>query len=463
MPFLPRRQVKSFHFTDCFFDEETNTAHLRYAFNGSALVFEETLDFCQAPLIRDERQRQAVNLCLRLLHIAAGISYYKLYIPDEIKLDSTVLTKKEAEFFNLFYTSGLGEFSYRNNVRLNIRFPFDESVVCQKAEISLKKRVVVPVGGGKDSIVTIEALKHNGFQPVLFSVGNPLAIQETIRTAELPSILVKRHLSENLIALNRQADQYGAFNGHVPVTGIIAFILMLSAVLYDFSDAALSNERSANIGNTQKDGRTVNHQWSKSLEFEQAFRSLTLDVLPEFRYFSLLRALSELSIAALFSRTRKYDFVFTSCNKAFKLDEKKRLDHWCADCDKCRFVFLALAPFMEKKKLIQIFSKNMLDDVSQIQGYKELLGLSAFKPFECVGEIEESALAFLLILDKPEWHNDKVIRALSNEVCEKYRTRQAELTGQVFSLTDHHLIPEEYKDVIRNFEKQTGNGMGERA
>lgn len=462
MPFLHRRQIQSFHFTRYFFDEETKTAHLCYAFNGGALTFEEKICFNHAPDLNDEKRRRALDLCLRLLHLAAGVSYYKLFIPAEIKVDSTELTKREADFFNLFYTAGLGEFSYRNNVSLDVRFPFLAAAGQERAEISLKKQIVVPVGGGKDSVVSVETLKSAGYSPVLFSVGLPRPIRETIEKSGLPSVLVTRQISPDLIALNEKAAQYGALNGHVPVTGIIAFILMAAAVLYDFSDAVLSNERSANVGNTEKDGRIVNHQWSKSLEFEKAFRELTAPVMPEFRYFSLLRPLSELAIASLFAKTRKYDMVFTSCNKAFKLDESKRFDRWCADCDKCRFVFLALAPFMEKEKLIRIFGHNLLDDIMQTRGYEELLGLSAFKPFECVGEIEESALAFLMLADDPAWQNDAVIGALADRARRRWNKKRESLFEKIFTLTDNHLIPEEYTDVVGIFEKQTGDGMGER-
>lgn len=462
MPFLHRRQIQSFHFTRYFFDEETKTAHLCYAFNGGALTFEEKICFNNAPDLNDEKRRRALDLCLRLLHLAAGVSYYKLFIPAEIKVDSTELTKREADFFNLFYTAGLGEFSYRNNVSLDVRFPFLAAAGQERAEICLKKQIVVPVGGGKDSVVSVETLKSAGYSPVLFSVGLPRPIRETIEKSGLPSVLVTRQISPDLIALNEKAAQYGALNGHVPVTGIIAFILMAAAVLYDFSDAVLSNERSANVGNTEKDGRIVNHQWSKSLEFEKAFRELTAPVMPEFRYFSLLRPLSELAIASLFAKTRKYDMVFTSCNKAFKLDESKRFDRWCADCDKCRFVFLALAPFMEKEKLIRIFGHNLLDDIMQTRGYEELLGLSAFKPFECVGEIEESALAFLMLADDPAWQNDAVIGVLADRARRRWNKKRESLFEKIFTLTDNHLIPEEYTDVVGIFEKQTGDGMGKR-
>lgn len=449
MSFPFRTDATSFRFLDC--DYKESTAVLRYGIDES-VVFEERIHFHNAPQITEEK-KEAVQACLRLLHLAAGVSYYKAYIPSRIFVEKGSLTQEEADFFNLFYRSGLGEFSYRNKVHPEINFPYSENTFSRKARFYLPEKTVVPVGGGKDSIVTVETLKKTGREPVLFSVGLPRAIKETIEYSELSSILVTRTISPHLIELNRNAETYGTLNGHVPVTGIIAFILALSAVLYDFSDVVMSNERSANIGNTAHDGIIVNHQWSKSIEFEKAFTGLIKNVLPNFRYFSLLRPLSELSIARLFSKTGKYDDVFTSCNRAFRLDETKRLDRWCGECDKCRFVFLMLAPFMPKEKLIHLFGQNPLNDPQQIDGFKELMGLSAFKPFECVGEIEESAVAFMMIANRPEWQEAFVVKALKQNVFLRYGTQLSSLTEKFFAVSENHFIPEEYQDVLEFFKR----------
>lgn len=450
MDFPFRKDVTAFRFTDFSFDEETSSVLLRYAFDDAA-AFEETITFCGAPALTDERRR-TLQKCLHLLHLAAGVSYYKAYIPAEIRVETAPLSKAEAEFFDLFYRSGLGEFSYRNGIVPSVRFPFSETAASEPSDLKLSPRVVVPVGGGKDSVVTLEALKAAGKNPILFSVGLPRPIRETIELSGLPSIKVIRRLSPVLTELNANAEKYGALNGHVPVTGIIAFILAAAAVLYDFSDVAMSNERSANVGNTLMDGVPVNHQWSKSFEFERAFGALMRGVLPSFRYFSFLRPLSELSIARLFSGIKKYDGVFTSCNRAFRLDEAKRLDRWCGECDKCRFVFLALAPFAGKERVVSIFGRNPLNEADQAEGFRQLLGLSAFKPFECVGEIEESALSFLRFCRLPEWRDDAVVAALRDEAEAMWKAREKELSDKVFSLSEEHLIPKEYADAVGYFK-----------
>lgn len=186
---------------------------------------------------------------------------------------------------------------------------------------------------------------------------------------------------------------------------------------------------------------TINHQWSKSFEFEKMFCGLTQSITPDFLYFSLLRPISEAFIARLFAqKCEKYFDVFTSCNKAFKLDLNKRIDRWCGSCDKCRFVFLILAPFMDKTTLIQAVGANPLDDKNQAEGYRELLGLSGHKPFECVGEVDECRWAFNQLKQNPQWQEDAVVKAL-----------EVPVVPAPFDVSDEHLIPKELQNVMAKF------------
>ena len=207
----------------------------------------------------------------------------------------------------------------------------------------------------------------------------------------------------------------------------------------------MSCERSANSPNMILNGHKINHQYSKSLDFENDFYTLTHSITPEFRYFSLLRPLSEMHIAKLFAENcANYFDVFTSCNKAFKLDETKRLTHWCGHCDKCRFVFLILAPFMDKKTLINTVGHNPLDDETQLIGYEELLGLSGHKPFECVGEVAECCYAIKLLAQKQEWKNDKIISKLSHKISKKQ--------DDILIYSSNHLIPKRFENVMERFK-----------
>lgn len=437
--------VKTFRFVSYNFDESNNIASLNYAFDDN-YHFTEQIIFNNLTISWTDEKRKALDNCLKYLHLVAGSSYYKAAIPPEIIIENQVINKQTAKFMEKLYLNGLGEFAYRNgfDLREKIKFPFSEDAVSQPSDIQLTRRTAVPVGGGKDSIVTIEAMKTNNEPIVLFSVGNPRPIKETVEVSGLEHITVTRKLSPLLFELNNQ----GALNGHVPISAIIAFILSCSSVLYGFDKVAMSNERSANVGNLIQDGFEVNHQYSKGLEFEtdvsEFFQS---NVLSNFDYFSFLRPLSELEIAKLFSKSKKYHKVFTSCNAAFRINEERRTDRWCLNCDKCRFVFLSLAPFMEKQEIIDIFSKNMLADPEQIKGYDELIGISGHKPFECVGEVEESVAAFGLLADKPEWSDDVMIKRFKEIALPKV-TNIDELIKEAFTHSEKHRLNKHYKEIL---------------
>ena len=153
--------------------------------------------------------------------------------------------------------------------------------------------------------------------------------------------------------------------------------------------------------------------------------------------------MSELGITSRFAKLEKYHDVFTSCNRAFRIIEANRIEHWCGECDKCRFVFLALAPFMNKEKLVDIFGYNLLNSEDNLVGYEELLELSAHKPFECVGEVEECVVALSMLNASSEWKDDLLVKALYPRALEKYGDKIIEWKEKVFSLNEDNLIPQD--------------------
>lgn len=444
------KMINKFRFVSYHYDVENAEVSLNYAFD-EAFQFCEKIKFHKAKTQLTAEELSAVDTVLFFLHIACGISYYKAFVPQTISIETGNLTREQAEFFNEFYLKGLGEFSWRNNLNLNqvIHFPWNEKPNhCTPSTLVLPDVTAVPIGGGKDSNVVLETLKAHGEKVVCIAQGRPRPIRESIAVSGCDEIEFTRTIAPELIALNGQA---GVYNGHVPITGVYAFCLALCAVLYGYDKVAMGNERSANVGNlVREDNFEVNHQWSKSLEFEIAFNSFAKKyMLKNFTYFSMLRPLSELDIASRFAKLSKYHSVFTSCNKAFKLDKEKRLERWCGDCDKCRFVFLALAPFMDKQALIQAVGKNILSDEKQIGGFEELLGLSNHKPFECVGEVEECAVAMHLLAQKDEWKNEFIVRELYPRLLEKYGVPTMQnWQKMVFTKSEKHCLPERFKDYL---------------
>jgi UDP-N-acetyl-alpha-D-muramoyl-L-alanyl-L-glutamate epimerase len=210
----------------------------------------------------------------------------------------------------------------------------------------------------------------------------------------LPALAARRQLDPRLFELNKA----GALNGHIPVTAINSLIAIATATWHGLGPVVMSNERSASDPNLIWNGHEVNHQWSKGVEAEGLLRTAVTAYAGLIEpYFSFLRSLSELHIAQLFARHTAYDDVVTSCNKAFKLHDPTV--RWCGDCPKCRFVFLAMAPAMERDRLTHIFGHDLFADTAQVPGFLELLGIDAHKPFECVGEVEESLVALAMLDD----------------------------------------------------------------
>jgi hypothetical protein len=405
-------KYKEFIFQDYRYDAAISTLFFHYRYpNGPK--FEESLVFDFVPHPLSPEDGRVLDNIFRLIFLMSGVSYYKAFVPQTLVCEAFPIGWNTAEFLQKFYEKGLAEFAFRNQISLENRCRFhSRSVPCAvPIPLDLPRKTCVPVGGGKDSIVTIECLKRAGEPAILFSLGDAEPISACIATAQLPFIRVRRQLDSGLFELNKT----GALNGHIPITGILSAIALAGAVLSGYDAIAMSNEHSANAPNLRIGGVDINHQFSKSLEFEQDFANYVRDYIsPSIAYFSLLRPLSEIEIARRFSRYPEYFRVFQSCNSAFRQTRLARGRQWCGNCPKCRFVFLVLSPFIAKPDLIEIFGRNLLDDETQRDSFAALCGLQEHKPFECVGEITESTAVMAYLGHAREWREDAVVRQLHN-------------------------------------------------
>ncbi|WP_199515610.1 hypothetical protein [Nucisporomicrobium flavum] len=389
------------------YDPETGVATFDYVLDGPAPEsFTETITF---PVPEGRREvPQSFHRVLELLHVVAGVSYYKVGAPERIEAP-TAVPVEAAALFTAVYSKGLGEYAYVNQLPyvLDMTVEVPGTSPAAGPVDNSEGRPLSAVGGGKDSIVTLEILRAAGLDPVPFSV-NPNPVIVAVNAASgLPALAARRKLDPRLFELNKA----GARNGHIPVTAINSLIAIATATLHGLGPVVMSNERSASDPNLVWNGHEINHQWSKGVEAEGLLRAaVTAHAGLTEPYFSLLRSLSELHIAQLFARFTAYDDVVTSCNKAFKLHDPTA--RWCGDCPKCRFVALAMAPSMPRDRLTHIFGRDLFADPAQVPGYLELLGIDAHKPFECVGEVEESLVALTMLGDDPQWRDAPVVAAL---------------------------------------------------
>jgi hypothetical protein len=409
------RNADCFRFVRHGYDPNTGVAHLAYAFDdGPELV--ESVHFPKAPWPADSGRQAGFLRALKLLHGIAGVSYYKASIPPRLDTAGAPPDVHLAAFLESLYVEGLAEFAFRNQVELHGRARFrDEEPTPESAPApDLPERALVAMGGGKDSLVSLELLRSMGFDIQPACIGDARLIGDTVQAAGLGLLRIGRRLAPELAAMN----EAGALNGHVPVTAINSAILLCAALLYGYRYVVFSNERSADEATlTDGRGRPVNHQYSKGLAFERDLRGIVRgQIAQDLEYFSLLRPLGELAICQRFSELDRYHGVFSSCNRNFHLGGARVEGRWCGDCPKCRGTTLLLAPWLPPARIIAMMGRNLLDEPAQEAGFRALCRLGAEKPFECVGTVDEHRAAMLALAHREDWKRSTVVAALRAEL-----------------------------------------------
>jgi len=404
-------------------------------------------------------------------------SYWKATCSPEIIIKAGSLDKEQIDWWKDLIINGMGQFFYEN--KINFCQPnflkinrLQRPVLCKAdrgpSSNQTSSQILVPVGGGKDSAVTLEILKKNKKQINCFSLNPTEATKKIMEIAGCKNpIVVRRKIDKKLLALNRR----GFLNGHTPFSAYLAFLSVLVAAIFDAKYIAFSNERSSNEGNVKYLGKIINHQYSKSFDFEKKFRKYSKKYLAKnVEYFSFLRPLYEIQIAKLFSKYPKYFSAFLSCNEAYKTASgtKKPTKRWCGNCPKCLFVFATLYPFVNKQKLIKIFGENLFDKKKLLPTMQELIGERKFKPFECVGTKKESLVTFYLSWKKnrqqPSHHPPAfgrhlgrasvklpfLLKYFQKKILPKYPNLDKESKQILDSWNNQHNLP---REVERNLKK----------
>lgn len=357
---------------------------------GDSVSFTEQFTL---PVPIADPQHPAIQQALLDLHIVAGVSYWKAGCSTNIHFEGRATPDPEASaLWQQIYTLGLGEFFFRNQILPAVSFPSDPTTPVRHTAPPTPidpNRLLMLVGGGKDSVVAREVLREGGADVTLLSVGAPKWIRKSAAAMGDPHLVIQRRLDPNLFALN----DAGAPNGHVPISAIIAAVSRLVALNGGYGGVVSANERSASYGNIHWQGIEVNHQWSKGLDFERRWQRHASRITDGPTYFSILRPLTELRIGAGFARHRQYFDHITSCNANFRIRPHAPPARWCGHCPKCLFVSLILSPHLSDTDVERIFGAPFLADASNRDLLAELMGLEAHKPFECVGTPEEVAAA----------------------------------------------------------------------
>ena len=410
---------------DCYhYDVQSDGLHIVFTFRiGDNILFTPTAFIPNRSFLNFDQPKDILDTLVFNIGMIELVSYWKCFCPPKVTVKCGTLSDSQIRFWKKIYFNGLGEFFYINGIHATIEDfikiecpnegfrvlgekgcrvfgikqtlkPFNlQTFKPSNPQTLNQSNYLVPIGGGKDSVVTLELLSsHSDRRPVPLIMnprGATIGCIEAAGYSMDDVLVIHRSIHPRLLELNSQ----GCLNGHTPFSAMLAFYTLLASQLSGIPNIALSNESSANEATVADTG--VNHQYSKSIEFENDFRRYVSENLPGgYNYFSFLRPLSELQIAMLFSRYGKYHPVFRSCNAGSKEDI------WGGRCAKCLFAYIILSPFIPPQQLDTIFGKNMLDDPEMRQFFDELTGHAETKPFECVGTIDEVNTALSMAVER---------------------------------------------------------------
>lgn len=442
-----RAEFPYFVFEGYEFQYSSKGLEVQYSFDLSGqFFFKPTLKIPYKPFFIDEHLLGNIldNILFQIGMIEL-VSYWKCTCSPTIIIKNQSLSEEQIQWWKKLYFNGLGEFFYLNGILIDQNNFVDIISASGKSYdidfISAREGSVIPVGGGKDSIVTLEFLGDlTGTTPFILNPRG--ATLETIREKGFSRdqiIEAYRTIDPVLLDLNAK----GFLNGHTPFSALLAFVSVLTAILSGKKYVVLSNESSANEPTVK--GSTINHQYSKSLDFETDFRTyLNKYITPDIDYFSFLRPLNELEIARLFSGFPRYFKVFKSCNAGSKTDT------WCGKCSKCLFTYIILAPFLSQPTLQNIFGKNLLDDLSLSSVFDDLTGSTEAKPFDCIGTTKEINIALCQTIKN--LGDDDLPQLLKYYKTSQFYSnyRSFKIDTQLMSFDQHHFLPPLFEQILKS-------------
>lgn len=433
-------------------NQETLQARFCFSFDNK-VDFTETISFASdtfSPL--PTLDPEILHNLLFHLSLAIGISYYKLCPSKKILIENGYLDDDQKTFWHRFYVHGLWEYFYTNGISPRWLCQFENSKSAESFSFLSKKfsptrhHTMVALGGGKDSLVSVELVKQLWLPFSTSSFGKDYVLHHMVSDRiGVPRLVIQRTIDPQLFEMNTA----GYYNGHVPISGIIAFVLVFASYLYDYDLIVMSNEKSANEWNTIMDGIEINHQRSKSLAFESTFAAyLDQYISHDIHYFSLLRGMYEIKIAELFSHYPQYFDVFSSCNTNFKLLETKQSLSGseqlrrCNNCPKCAFVYAILRPFVTRDQAKIIWWEELYQNDSLVPLFRQLLGIEGIKPFECVWTNEEVVLGMYKALSIWEGTLPPVLDMFTKEVLPYLDQKTLMvLWEKLFTVSDEPNIP----------------------
>ncbi len=442
-----RKQYPTFYYHDYTIVETDDEVTMKYNFEITGLSsFEPTFTIrkpAEYDAIAKTKLFQEAVFSLGMVEL---VSYWKIACPKQVIVECNHLDDYQIAWWKKLYFHGLGEFFYINHIPLDPNgFMTLTSTGTSLTGTTYDFPVsgnLIPVGGGKDSFVTLDLLKENKANNVAFIINPVISAVNSAHAAGYTEgkdlLITRRTLDPRMLELNKQ----GYLNGHTPFSAMAAFASYITAILYQRKYITLSNEASANES-TIKDS-TVNHQYSKTYQFEEDFHDYCHRYLDdEIHYFSLLRPLSELQITGMFARLKPYHAVFRSCN----VGSKKGV--WCGHCAKCLFVCIMLSAYLKQTDLVQIFGRDMLNDESMKELFEQLTGILDDKPFECVGTRDEVNTAICMSIANAKGSNEPLPLLYTYYKTTKYYQAYHDKRVDMVAYNTPNGLPESFAKIVK--------------
>lgn len=437
-----RNNYPLFYYHGFKVEDNKNELFITYDFEIDGLIkFNPTL---RVPKLNNvEYDKEILNKIIFSAGLAEIPSYWKATCSSKIIIECGKLDDEQTNWVKKLIYNGLGEFFYLNKIKVNK----DDFVTIESFGDALEKSIdnnnyrgyLVAVGGGKDSLTSLEILK-NVENKKAFIINNRKVCFDGANVAGIENkdiINVERLFDRKIIELNNK----GFLNGHTPLSSCIAFISYLTAYVNGIKYVVLSNEASANEASVK--GTNINHQYSKSFEFENDFRNFTSKYLTEkVEYFSLLRPLNELQIMKIFTKYPKYFNHFISCNNGGKSKNIGRTDGWCCNCAKCLFIYILMSNFISQDEMVSVFGENLLDKKEMLNYFLELLGKTDNKPFECVGTIKEVSYVVNSLIKK-----EAKLPYLLEYYKENYRLESLD-DSIIYEINDNNNVPDDLLKLV---------------
>lgn len=373
--------------------------------------------------------KQSKKLVLFHIGLSFLIDIAVICCPKKIIIKPSKLSGDQLRLWKWIYEQSSLESAYDG--KKDLHFLDTQWVVNKNAEkyvmFSKNKKeenVTIAMSGGKESLTALKIYKNCPNLSLFFFDYND---KNSFHMRKAAKYLKKKYnyyqISTNISHVNTLSKKYGCKTYSLFVIGQLIFNSLLYSDTIDY--LVIGNEYSSNFGNATYKGKTVNHQFDKTIFFAEKINAYIKKYFNNvITYTSPFFGLYEYKIAELFFADNDYLHIWTSCN------ESNTKHNFCCACAKCAFIYMISLPFTERKTLDTYFYKNPLENLKLC---KTLIDTRSEKPTDCVGEKKECWVALYKILQQKKADETRVIQYFKKALLPKIEKDLKKMEVEIIS------------------------------